>query len=180
MLTEQVYSVTQLTQAIKDLLEENFTSLWVEGEVSNFRAPSSGHFYFTLKDESSQIRAVMFRSRNAALPFIPEDPRVIDSTGALALEDVPARLLVIGGGIIGLSVADHLAQLRAQRDALDQLEVLVEPGGDLRIVLVDLVHPQHLRLHDRAYRGTGSEKEIGHIDLISVKILGDGVSILVN
>jgi len=73
MLTEQVYSVTQLTHAIKDHLEESFTSLWVEGEVSNFRAPSSGHFYFTLKDASTQIRAVMFRSRNAALPFIPED-----------------------------------------------------------------------------------------------------------
>jgi exodeoxyribonuclease VII large subunit len=73
LLTEQVYSVSQLTQAIKDHLEERFTSLWVEGEVSNFRTPSSGHFYFTLKDESTQIRAVMFRSRNAALPFLPED-----------------------------------------------------------------------------------------------------------
>lgn len=73
LLTEQVYSVSQLTHAIKDLLEDRFTSLWVEGEVSNFRAPSSGHFYFTLKDESTQIRAVMFRSRNALLPFIPED-----------------------------------------------------------------------------------------------------------
>jgi exodeoxyribonuclease VII large subunit len=73
LLTEQVYSVSQLTHAIKDLLEDSFTSLWVEGEVSNFRAPSSGHFYFTLKDESTQIRAVMFRSRNAVLPFVPED-----------------------------------------------------------------------------------------------------------
>jgi exodeoxyribonuclease VII large subunit len=73
MLTEQVYSVTQLTHAIKDRLEESFPSLWVEGEVSNFRAPSSGHFYFTLKDATAQIRAVMFRSRNAALPFVPED-----------------------------------------------------------------------------------------------------------
>ena len=62
MLTEQVYSVTQLTHAIKDLLEESFNCLWVEGEVSNFRAPSSGHFYFTLKDATTQIRAVMFRS----------------------------------------------------------------------------------------------------------------------
>ncbi len=73
MLTEQVYSVTQLTHAIKEHLEEHFRSLWVEGEVSNFRAPSSGHFYFTLKDEAAQIRAVMFRSRNAVLPFLPED-----------------------------------------------------------------------------------------------------------
>jgi len=73
LLTEHVYSVFQLTQAIKDHLEESFSALWVEGEISNFRVPSSGHFYFTLKDVSSQIRAVMFRSRNSALPFIPED-----------------------------------------------------------------------------------------------------------
>ncbi len=73
MLTEQVYSVTQLTHAIKEHLEEYFPSLWVEGEISNFRVPSSGHFYFTLKDANSQIRAVMFRSRNAVLPFLPED-----------------------------------------------------------------------------------------------------------
>jgi exodeoxyribonuclease VII large subunit len=73
LLSEQVYSVSQLTHAIKDHLEENFSSLWVEGEISNFRVPSSGHFYFTLKDPSAQIRAVMFRSRNMALPFIPED-----------------------------------------------------------------------------------------------------------
>ncbi len=73
MLTEQVYSVTQLTHAIKDCLEAGFAALWVEGEISNFRVPSSGHFYFTLKDANAQIRAVMFRSRNAAIPFVPED-----------------------------------------------------------------------------------------------------------
>ena len=73
LLTEHVYSVSQLTQAIKDHLEAGFSALWVEGEISNFRVPSSGHFYFTLKDASTQIRAVMFRSRNTALPFIPED-----------------------------------------------------------------------------------------------------------
>ncbi len=73
MLTEQVYSVTELTHAIKEHLEGQFPSLWAEGEISNFRAPSSGHFYFTLKDATAQIRAVMFRSRNAVLPFVPED-----------------------------------------------------------------------------------------------------------
>ncbi len=72
-ISTEVYSVSRLTQAIKAHLESGFSSLWVEGEISNFRVPASGHFYFTLKDESSQIRAVMFRSRNAALPFVPED-----------------------------------------------------------------------------------------------------------
>jgi len=67
------YTVSGLTGKIKDLLEGTFSFVRVEGEISNFRVPSSGHFYFTLKDESSQIRVVMFRSRNQALPFSPED-----------------------------------------------------------------------------------------------------------
>ena len=70
---EDVLTVSQLSQRIKDCLEGSFGCLWVEGEISNFRVPSSGHFYFTLKDEFAQIRGVMFRSRNHSLPFIPED-----------------------------------------------------------------------------------------------------------
>ena len=72
-LAEEVYTVSRLTQEIKTSLEGGFPSLWVEGEISNFRAPSSGHFYFTLKDEAAQIRVVMFRSRNQALRFPAED-----------------------------------------------------------------------------------------------------------
>jgi exodeoxyribonuclease VII large subunit len=60
-----ILTVTQLNENIKSLLEESFDALWVEGEVSNLRRPASGHIYFTLKDEKSQIRAVIFKS----LPF---------------------------------------------------------------------------------------------------------------
>jgi exodeoxyribonuclease VII large subunit len=62
-----------VTQEIKDLLESHFIELWVEGEVSNMRMPPSGHIYFTLKDEWSQIRAVIFRGQARLLRFIPED-----------------------------------------------------------------------------------------------------------
>jgi len=68
-----VLKVSQLTYIVKGLLEENFTSVWVEGEVSNLRTPSSGHFYFTLKDENSQIRVVMFRGQGRFLRFRLED-----------------------------------------------------------------------------------------------------------
>jgi len=71
--SEEVYTVSRLTQEIKGVLEGGFPSLWVEGEISNFRAPSSGHFYFTLKDPAAQIRVVMFRSRILGLRFAPED-----------------------------------------------------------------------------------------------------------
>ncbi len=58
---KEIITVSQLNDNIKFLLEETFGFVWVEGEVSNLRRPQSGHIYFTLKDEKSQIRAVYFR-----------------------------------------------------------------------------------------------------------------------
>ena len=68
-----IYTVSELTRQIKDALEGLFPNIWVEGEISNLRIPSSGHYYFTLKDSQSQIRGVMFRSQQRILPFVPED-----------------------------------------------------------------------------------------------------------
>ena len=68
-----ILTVSELTQEIKNLLELKFSDIWVEGEISNFRIPPSGHVYFTLKDEDSQIRAVLFRMQARAVRFVPED-----------------------------------------------------------------------------------------------------------
>ena len=68
-----VLKVSELTREIKDILEGKFYDLWVEGEISNLRVPPSGHLYFTLKDDSSQIRAVLFRLQARGLRFILED-----------------------------------------------------------------------------------------------------------
>jgi len=62
-------SVTELNEQIKQLLEDNFKVFWVEGEISNLHRPASGHLYFTLKDERSQLRAVIFRSSFIKMPF---------------------------------------------------------------------------------------------------------------
>src|SRR3990172_8310514 len=64
-----IFSVTELNGQIKHLLEESFDMFWVQGEVSNLHRPASGHMYFTLKDENSQIRAVIFRSAIGRRPF---------------------------------------------------------------------------------------------------------------
>jgi len=69
----KVYSVSELTEEIKDLLENRFDFVWVEGEISNFSAPVSGHYYMVLKDEKTQIRAVMFRLQARYLKFLPEN-----------------------------------------------------------------------------------------------------------
>jgi exodeoxyribonuclease VII large subunit len=66
-------TVSAATQLVKECLEREITPLWVEGEISNFVAHRSGHFYFTLKDPQAQLRCVMFRSANARLRFMPRD-----------------------------------------------------------------------------------------------------------
>ncbi len=69
----EVMTVSDLNRSIRGLLEKNYSFLWVQGEISNFKIPSSGHMYFTLKDSKSQIRAVMFKGFAQTLKFKPED-----------------------------------------------------------------------------------------------------------
>jgi len=71
--TREILTVSELTRQIQDVLEAAFDRLWVEGEISNLRRPASGHLYFTLKDEESQVRAVLFRPVARSLRFDPED-----------------------------------------------------------------------------------------------------------
>jgi exodeoxyribonuclease VII large subunit len=69
----RIWSVRDLVAAVRTHIEREYGDTWVEGEISNFRAHDSGHLYFTLKDQSSQIRAVMFRSQARLLRFRPEN-----------------------------------------------------------------------------------------------------------
>jgi len=75
MPIKNVLTVSELNRYLKDLISKDsvLSGLWVKGEISNFKSHYSGHFYFTLKDEKSVLRCVMFRSRAATLPFMPED-----------------------------------------------------------------------------------------------------------
>lgn len=80
-------SVSQLTQYLKRLLEadEVLGSVVVRGEISNFRQPSSGHMYFTLKDEGAALKCVMFRGQNYRLRFVPHDGQAVDLYGYISL-----------------------------------------------------------------------------------------------
>ncbi|MFP4085831.1 MAG: exodeoxyribonuclease VII large subunit [Desulfobacteraceae bacterium] len=81
----RVYTVTELTEAVSDLLERHFDFIWLEGEISNFRAPVSGHYYMVIKDEKSQIRAVMFRLQARYLKFVPEDGMRMVARGRISV-----------------------------------------------------------------------------------------------
>ena len=67
-----ILSVSDLNQLARKLLEENFSKVVVEGEISNIVVPSSGHWYLTLKDKKSQIRCAMFTNRNVFVRFEPK------------------------------------------------------------------------------------------------------------
>lgn len=83
--SDTVFTVSNLTTAVKDLLEGTFTNITLEGEISNYRPNSTGHLYFTLKDEQSQISAVMFRTRAAYLNFVPKDGMKVRCTGTITV-----------------------------------------------------------------------------------------------
>jgi exodeoxyribonuclease VII large subunit len=80
-----VFTVTQLNQRAKQLLEITFSSIKVEGEISNLSRPSSGHWYFTLKDKGAQVRCAMFRSRTAQVKFQPKEGDQIVVRGKVSL-----------------------------------------------------------------------------------------------
>ena len=80
-----ILTVSELTQEIKDILEDKFPDVWVEGEISNLRIPPSGHIYFTLKDDFSQIRSVLFKMQARILRFLPEDGLQVICRGRVSL-----------------------------------------------------------------------------------------------
>lgn len=80
-----VYSVSQINGLIKNLFEESFGQITIEGEISNFRPNSTGHLYFSLKDKDSQIGAVMFRFRASSLTFAPKDGMLVRCKGQLSV-----------------------------------------------------------------------------------------------
>lgn len=78
-------SVSQLTSQVRGALESRFGSVWVEGEISNFKAAASGHWYFTVKDEGAQLRAKCFRGVNGRIRFRPSDGLLVRLRGRLSV-----------------------------------------------------------------------------------------------
>jgi exodeoxyribonuclease VII large subunit len=111
-----VLSVSELARQARLLIEERFNPVWVEGELSNFRRPGSGHWYFTLKDSDAQIRCAMFGGRNRAVRFVPEDGTQVLVRGRVSLYEPRGDFQII---------VEHMEQagegaLRAAFDALKE------------------------------------------------------------
>src|SRR6201996_8568032 len=80
-----VFTVSRLNREVRVLLERGLGVVWVEGELSNLSAPSSGHWYFSLKDRDSQVRCAMFRQRNMAVGFTPKPGQQVLARGRVSL-----------------------------------------------------------------------------------------------
>ncbi|HYQ86739.1 MAG TPA: exodeoxyribonuclease VII large subunit [Bacteroidota bacterium] len=83
-----ILTVSELTRRIKTSLEQGFPAVAVQGEISNFKQHSSGHLYFTIKDEHAQVQAVVWRSRASALIFTPQDGMKVVARGRITVYEV--------------------------------------------------------------------------------------------
>ena len=118
-------TVTDLTRQIKSALENVFPPLWVEGEIADFSAAASGHYYFTVKDENCQIRSVMFRREAGRLSFLPEDGMNVLLLGRLTVYEARGNYQLI--------VDDMEPRgLGAIMQALEKLRLRLEAEGLFR------------------------------------------------
>src|ERR1022692_3420794 len=90
----RVWTVRGLVAAVRSHVEREYPDAWVEGEISNFRAPDSGHLYFTLKDGNAQIRVVMFRSAARLLRFRPADGMQVVVRGRVTIYEDRGELQI--------------------------------------------------------------------------------------
>jgi len=95
MTSDQIQTVSELTQSIRGVLEVSFPFVTVAGEISNLRCPYSGHLYFTLKDESAQLKAVLFKTQQRYLACTPEDGMEVVCRGRISLYEARGEYQLI-------------------------------------------------------------------------------------
>ena len=117
----RIWTVRDLIASVRTQLEREYTDVWLEGEISNFRAHGSGHLYFSLKDESAQIRVVMFRSSARLLRFRPADGMQVIARGRVTVYEERGELQVSaeyleprGAGALQIAFEQLKAKLQAE------------------------------------------------------------------
>ncbi|MEM9397058.1 MAG: exodeoxyribonuclease VII large subunit [Pseudomonadota bacterium] len=115
---QQTLTPSTLNRQARTLLESHFDTLWVEGEISNFASPASGHWYFSLKDHSAQVRCAMFKNRNARLKFQPKNGDQVRLRARVSLYEGRGEFQLIGEFIEPAGAGALQAQFEALRDKL--------------------------------------------------------------
>ena len=116
-----VFSVSQITDLIKEILETSFHSITIEGEISNWRPSSAGHIYFTLKDNAAQLKAVLFRGNAYHLTFKPKDGDKVRCTGSISVygpqgtyQLIVSKMEAVGAGNILQMLEERKRKLNAE------------------------------------------------------------------
>jgi len=174
--TRKIYTVSELTSELKTLLEESFPFVWISGEISNLSTPVSGHFYFTLKDENSQIRAVMFRGQNKKLKFTLDDGLSIIGLGRINLYEPRGNYQIIfeyiePKGIGALQLGFEKLKIRLSEEGRfddkyksplpflpNKICIITSPSGSVIHDIIDIVHRRFYNIP---------------IEIIPVKVQGD-------
>ena len=172
-----IYTVSELTTKVKVLLEDNFSFIWICGEISNLRIPASGHFYFTLKDEKAQINAVMFRGQNRNLKFMPEDGMSVKGIGRVSVYEPRGAYQIIleylepkGTGAIQLAFEQLKERLSAE-GLFDEKYKTPLPFLPRKISII--TSPTGAVIHDILKIVNRRFPSIP-IEIIPVKVQGDG------
>ncbi|MEZ5571708.1 MAG: exodeoxyribonuclease VII large subunit [Halioglobus sp.] len=177
-----VLSVSQLNRQAKSLLESHFDFVWVEGEISNFVVPSSGHWYFSLKDGKAQVRCAMFANRNQRVKFIPGNGDAIRLRCRVSLYEGRGEFQLIvehleptGAGALQAAFEKLKAKLLAEGlfaperkkplpDSISQLGVITSPTGaaihDILTVLKRRCPAISVLLMPVAVQGEGAASQI--------------------
>ena len=184
-------TVSELTELVRKAIEARFASVWVEGEISNFKAHSSGHWYFTIKDEGAQLRAKCFRSANSRIRFRPTDGLHVRARGRLTVYEVRGEyeLIVealdpVGAG--ALQVAFEQLRNRLQAEGLFSPErkrplpvfpgrvgVVTSPTGaairDILNVISRRTRTVHVLFSPARVQGDGAGRDIAR----AIKLIND-------
>lgn len=200
---QQIMTVTELTTAIKNVLEPAFTSISLQGEVSNYKRQSSGHLYFSLKDANAQISAVMFRGNAAALRTPFKDGDQVMVRGEISLYAPRGSYQLVVRELQPMGMGELLMRLEILKREIhrrgwfkqehkkpiphlpERIGVITSPTGaviqDILNVLTRRVFNFHLILNPVRVQGEGAAGEIAQAiidcnryDLADVIILGRG------
>src|SRR5438067_4784212 len=172
-------SVSELTMQIRGALEKRFASVWVEGEISNFRAHSSGHWYFTLKDEFAQLKSACYRSSNQRIRFRLEDGMQVRARGRLIVYEPKGeyQLIVesiepVGAGALQLAFEQTKARLQAEGLFAAELKRAI-PIFPKRVGVVTSLNGAAIR--DIVHVISRRTRSV-HILIAAARVQGDGAS----
>ena len=177
-----ILTVSELTQEIKNILDLKFSDIWIEGEISNLRIPPSGHIYFTLKDDFSQIRAVLFKMQARTLRFVLQDGLHVVCRGRVSVYERRGEYQLIleevePKGIGALQLAFLQLKDRLEKEGLfapahkkpipmvpQTIGIVTSPTGAVISDMLHIIHRRfenvHILLHPVRVQGEGASLEI--------------------